>query len=643
MLSASGLSKRRIQRVWPSPCSREFAWPTILVCAVAMSAGACRPEDQLGSADRGGNATSGVLYGLPYDPDREEVLLFGSTPAGSVVQAGVSPSGDWIVYCKVVECGAVDLFRMHRDWASPQRLSDTPGIEFDPDIDDQGRVAYAYHDHRVDESVLMIEGRSIETGARLHKATRLVDGNLYAHGSRLARGGDQHWLVVVELESDRVQLIDSPLVISSIDSAEGGKIRILGHLVADGAKASAFFDPEEQQWSLCDRPAANCGEQGVDEVGLHSKLLAMATHQLMSNDPLNNLSSANNHLGRLSWKAAFRLGALVDLLDAGIDEIGGLDVGRLATTTARSLMSSVSWDPSMPGWPARKYSISRQVDLDLLVNNAAVIYPLVRFVNSRQLRDPELCSEIIRISAFIHDRNEALFDPAVGQLGGYRFRKGIDYQHDGLCLPFNQQNLWGLALLELHRATGEARYLQRARALAQTFRAEMELDDSGAMRWQYWPRFYLRGWTASEGISINLPQRRATIAPWYEDFSHAGINVEFVLRSADQLDNTVFSVADVKALGGTLDVMGGAGPQWSYRVAGELSEEADSCRYRPIFGWLGVAAEPLAERQLIGAPSWYPYFEEDPFACTARLLAELVADDRRGATCLEQSPQEQSQ
>ena len=47
-------------------------------------------------------------------------------------------------------------------------------------------------------------------------------------------------------------------------------------------------------------------------------------------------------------------------------------------------------------------------------------------------------------------------------------KKGIPFWADGVWLPFNMQNMWGLCLIELYKATADNKYRFRALKLAET-------------------------------------------------------------------------------------------------------------------------------------------------------------------------------
>lgn len=594
------------------------------VATVTISVGTVAYESGPGSPE-GPAALEGVDHSL--DGGSGVVRFFGSSEVDGVVQSRMSACGDWVVYCRVVEDGDVDLFRLHRSAKAAERLTDSRSIEFDPSIDTNGVVAYARHDYSTSQSVLVLDGREIDTGASLHKATGLGERHLLAHGSRLHPGGDEHWLVVVDREDRRSTLVPSELAIRSIRTLGADRFLLEGHRLSDCREVVAVYDASVGDVSPPPRREDADAEGPAGLEGVRGRLLDSARRSLRSNDPLNNLSGGNNDLGRLSWKAAGRLGGLVDLLDAGVDRLEGLSLAAIAGRTARALIGSFSNDPSMPGWVTRKYSIDRNDELDLLVNNATVILPLLRWINSDHCRDPVLARRVVESAKTIFDRNEDLFDPSLGAAGGYRFRRGTPYRLDGACLPFNQQNVWGSALVELHRATGDARFLNRANRLARTFRNEMRTTRDGRLVWEYWPRCVLEGWTPEDGVSENTPSRTPAVDPWFEDVFHAALDVDFMIRSSEASPDSPFSEEDFDALRRTLRGMERTPSVWSHRVSGSPdagdSPSGGGPRFRPGIGWVDLDPMWMADRHGDGWPSWRPYFDEDPFVVYARLLSVL--------------------
>ncbi len=97
-------------------------------------------------------------------------------------------------------------------------------------------------------------------------------------------------------------------------------------------------------------------------------------------------------------------------------------------------------------------------------------------------------------------------------------------------LPLNQQNAMGCTLVEMWRATGNVRYLDRATRLAHFFRNRLRTTDPRLYDWAYWPR-------------TDRDDRGS------EDISHASLNVEFAVRCA--VHGIVFDRRDAERFAGT--------------------------------------------------------------------------------------------
>lgn len=121
----------------------------------------------------------------------------------------------------------------------------------------------------------------------------------------------------------------------------------------------------------------------------------------------------------------------------------------------------------------KKYSVDQQAELRLLVNNAMIYWPMLRAANAGFLEEGGR-QALLTMAKAVFQYYEEDWDPAVGC---YRFRKGGPFYLDGAVLPFNQQNAFGLCLIELWKATGNPLYRNRCAALAQTFNGELEITE----------------------------------------------------------------------------------------------------------------------------------------------------------------------
>jgi len=114
--------------------------------------------------------------------------------------------------------------------------------------------------------------------------------------------------------------------------------------------------------------------------------------------------------------------------------------------------------------------------------------------------------------------HEDQWDPA----GFYVFRGDATFLgYPGSDLPLNMSNAMGRLLLDLHDATADPSFLDKATALATRFADNLTLSGD-AYVWNYWGGPYVA---------------------YGEDISHAAINVDFAVRAADR--GVVFDATDI--------------------------------------------------------------------------------------------------
>lgn len=72
--------------------------------------------------------------------------------------------------------------------------------------------------------------------------------------------------------------------------------------------------------------------------------------------------------------------------------------------------------------------------------------------------------------------------------------------------------------------TNDIKYKNRAIFLMRNFINEFVWDGSNLL-WHYWPQFFYDGWSKNSNLSKNTPYKEKTVDTFYEDLSHAAINV----------------------------------------------------------------------------------------------------------------------
>lgn len=149
--------------------------------------------------------------------------------------------------------------------------------------------------------------------------------------------------------------------------------------------------------------------------------------------------------------------------------------------------------------------------------------------------------------------------------GYYIFREDATFlTYSGADLPLNQSNAMGRLLLSMHALTGEDAYRDKAAALAARLKAQMSTGSDGALLWNYWGGAY-----SASG----------------EDISHAAINVDFAVRSAEH--GVVFGDSDLAGLAATFTERIYLDDQTFSDYIGESSTGTNGSSYLPQVGrWL---------------------------------------------------------
>ncbi|MDD4170080.1 MAG: hypothetical protein PHD36_07490 [Desulfotomaculaceae bacterium] len=136
-----------------------------------------------------------------------------------------------------------------------------------------------------------------------------------------------------------------------------------------------------------------------------------------------------------------------------------------------------------------------------------------------------------------------------GNHGYYIIRKGAPVWSDGVGVPFNMNLIMGEALINLHQATGEAIYLERAAKIARHFKDNLTLDtETGAYVWNYYWGIAYSGWTSSNSPSVNTPSYKGYRVK--EDVRHGALEMRFVEKAYRA--GIVFDDTDMARFGKTV-------------------------------------------------------------------------------------------
>lgn len=194
----------------------------------------------------------------------------------------------------------------------------------------------------------------------------------------------------------------------------------------------------------------------------------LAYNEIYGSQYLNPFAGTNNYCGRLSWYQSNRLLGLLRLFEITEDE----SIKTQILQTVEGLLSCTNGNigidlPNNPSflWSTLIYGVDTNEPDTLLVNQACIIDSLLAAVQ-KNIVDDKTSREIIEIAELAYNYYEQdyyLKDQA------YHFRYNSNFYLDGVIMPFNQQNMWGIVLCRLYDITGDERYKKRGKGIGIKF------------------------------------------------------------------------------------------------------------------------------------------------------------------------------
>jgi hypothetical protein len=544
-------------------------------------------------------------------PDTQSILFFRQY---GITQFRRSPKASYAIFARVEDQGQPVMHLYDRQSGGVQRLSDAAGLAFDPAVTDSGHQVYALHEDSISLSRLFLDGNEIGSRKGLYKSVIIKDSFVVAHFLEVSV--DKNYIYTYDIVDKKEQYIGIDFYVESFAQDGGNRLLMQGVRVQSFGNQVYSYDLVTHQITQISKNAGQCFFRFtyaalVDDLDCFDveqrseRLRYLAERRLMSWDPALALACSNNYLGRLSWHVAYRIAALAKFPHLFAANYPLSQVLQRATECL--LTAGEGRNGVVLGWPTKKYSIKKTQTLSLLVDDAAVLYALL-VVARNDLENKGQTDRIIALARALHRRYETDYLP--GQ-GSYRFAKGVHFWADGVKLPFNMQNLYGLALIELYRLTHDDIFGQRVKELSGSFRQSWIKNEKDAALWHYWPEEFYRGWTKDSGISTNTPERAPSEDKLLEDLPHAGINMKFMLEVRKQFGPASLEQAEYVMLKRTLENVR-AGEVYSRFISGDTSYTKPSTRFLPSFdGWIELGDDRLRTEISGGLPAWAPPFDDD--------------------------------
>lgn len=468
-------------------------------------------------------------------------------------------------------------------------------VLFDPVVNDNGNFAFVKQMDKITESQILLNNNILDLPVGLYKGLVMNNDFIIAHYSE--KTGKDNKLLVYNLSNSESFFYSLSITPDSFRFLSGDEIYIEGLSTISNNRKQSIFNIYDDEIQYSDVEESS---RDIDVILSNSALL-----KLTVNDPGLSLACIDNSLGRLSWFVSYRLDAL-SYFASKKDLSPKLPYDSFIENAVDCLLDQYEFDSelSIIGWSTTKYSLSKDSRLSLMVNNAQIAYVLLKLARKNQLNKAQK-AKVISISERLYDFYERDFDYSNSL---YKFQYGIDYWADGVWMPWNMQNTFGLALLELYDVTGKAIYFKRAELLMQSFINETSIHGNRLL-WHYWPSRFYGGWSEEDNLSVNTQSREPMFDTLYEDTIHASTNVLFI--------SEYYRRSDVKfdyyiQLNNTLEKMFENGT-YSRFISADNTIKNSHLMYLPYHGggWASLRNSALKKSVASGIPNVDVFFEGD--------------------------------
>lgn len=498
-----------------------------------------------------------IIQSFHYDPVHMNYTIEGKTYA-NLFEYSFSPNGDYLIYVASQLDEDPEAYLYNRNTNNHFRLTENEYfIESQVCVDDNANRAFILTETSNSISKVFCNEALIVDNGFLNRSLCFWKDKLFFASWDISSRTSQFCLY--DLVSGKTEVLTTVSYATGLSAAAGDVILIEAYDILNDADIVLSIRPGDNSETIVEQVGDSdsflClrdGEIYVEQVSGDSNAIYLfnAYYWLNKYQSAEPWSGSADSAGRISWNESYRLLGMVELWKKTGDETIKFAIASavhrlLATREAAYQAGSYEIDQFL--FVTKKYSIDESAELRLIVNNAMVYWSMLLCANAGCLNEEDYQALIsMAESAFRYYEED--WDP---NSSCYRFRKGEPFWADGVVVPFNQQNAFGLALLELWKATGKTAYQDRCMDLAQTFVKEIEFTEDGRALWHYWPREYYKGWTEAESISQNTPSQVPIESLPYEDSSHAILSALFISNYYETFGD-VFSESLLQSLRNTL-------------------------------------------------------------------------------------------
>lgn len=487
---------------------------------------------------------------IVYDADSLTYMVCGKEYA-NLFEYGESPNGRYSIYVASQLGKDPEAWLYDSEEGGHRQLTDNGYfIEHDVHADDNGNWAAALTETSNSVSKILYNGETVVENGLQNRSLCFVDSGLFfAAYDKSARTSS---ICLYDTERGEVHTIAAGMPVATGECVTYGENAVLLEAYDYETKAStvleARLDGPDGAWQIESVTDGNGNSflrtvpEGVrieqvtgDDNAMY---LFNAHYWLEKYQNCEPWAGSTDFAGRISWNESYRLIGMLKLLEKTGDAELRTDIANavhrlIATRKAAYRESGRDTDRFL--YLTKKYSLDLQSELSYICNGM-IYWAMLRAANAGYLPEEDYYDVISMVEAAFQYYEEDWDD----ENGFYRFRKGSPFLRDGILVPFNQQNSFGLCLIELWKATGDTKYQARCFALAESFAKEIEIAENGQAIWRYLPQRDYDGWSEADGISVNTPALAPITDPPYEDASHGSVNAAFIFSFAEAFGEAVF-------------------------------------------------------------------------------------------------------
>ena len=410
---------------------------------------------------------SGVSQsGFTYDVWLNAVRIEGADHR-NVYEISRSSDGNYVIFSKVEKGRQPELWLISGR-SKALRLTYNESIEFSPVVNNRGDFAYALHELSTSESKVFLNNQEVgaitQVNPRgLFKHPAINDRYLAVVYERLY--DHCHQVLIYDIQSKILRQISIDYYVESLDfiqedtlvmTAFDQSIMSSGVYLINikGGRVKTVINTEAWEYVHGLNFNTDFTIRAINPEIRDAVLAAYALYEWKTNQFSNPFASTNDFLGRLSWNQSYRNKGLIKLWELTRSETIKQQINCCVEQTlgVRNKYIGVSQDKYNAAelWSSKKYSMGKSTPISLMVNNASILYSLLLAANSGVLHN-DLVTQIKDTAESMCDY---FGDYYLSEKDHYIFQTGMAFWADGGVLPYNMQNMFGLAMIELYRLTG---------------------------------------------------------------------------------------------------------------------------------------------------------------------------------------------